>query len=66
MQTLSSASRTHMAVRVRLRVNRHGGDAHLLAGADDPKRDLAAVGDQDLAEHAPYSITTRGSPNSTG
>src|SRR3546814_10689055 len=26
-------------------------DAHLAAGAMDPERDLAAVGDQDLLEH---------------
>ena len=41
--------------RVRLGVHGDGGDAHLLAGAVDPKRDLAPVGDEDLVEH----LTTR-------
>ena len=36
---------------VGLGVDGDGADAELLAGADDPQRDLAAVGDQDLAEH---------------
>src|SRR5207245_8896991 len=31
-------------------------DAELAAGADDPQRDLAAVGDQDLVEHARPSV----------
>jgi hypothetical protein len=39
-------------VAIRLGVHRHGGDAHLLARAVDAQRDLAAVGDQDLFEHA--------------
>ena len=33
------------------RMHRHGRDAELLAGAQHPQRDLAAVGDQDLFEH---------------
>ena len=33
------------------RMHRHGGDAELLAGAQDAERDLAAVGDEDLVEH---------------
>ena len=33
---------------VRLGVDGDGGDAHLLAGPDDPDGDLAPVGDQDL------------------
>jgi hypothetical protein len=43
-------------------------DAHLAAGADDAKGDLAAVGDQDLVEHRarPYSMIMRGAPYSTG
>jgi hypothetical protein len=32
-------------------MNGHGGDAHLLAGADDAKRDFAAIGDENLFEH---------------
>ena len=32
-------------------MHRHGGDAHLLAGADDAKRDFAAIGDEDFFEH---------------
>ena len=31
-------------------VHRHGGDAELPAAAQDPERDLAAVGDQELAD----------------
>ncbi len=34
------------------RVHRDRGDAKLLAGTLDAKRDLSAVGDQDLVEHA--------------
>jgi hypothetical protein len=30
----------------------HGGDTHLLAGADDAKRDFAAIGDENFIEHA--------------
>ena len=33
------------------RVHGHRGDADFLAGAQDPERDLPAVGDQDLFEH---------------
>ena len=43
-------------VRVGVGVDGHRRDAHLAAGLDHADRDLAAVGDQDLAEHAgPYS-----------
>ena len=38
-------------VLVGLRVDRHRLDAQLAARADDAKRDLAAVGDQDFLEH---------------
>ena len=34
------------------RVDRHGLDPQLAAGARDPERDLAPVGDQDLLEHS--------------
>ena len=51
---------------VGLGVDGDRGDAHLLARAVNAQRDLAAVGDEDFFEHARYSITTRGSPNSTG
>ena len=33
-------------------MHRDGGDAELLAGAQDAEGDLAAVGDQDLLEEA--------------
>ena len=39
-------------VLVGLRVDRHGLDAELAARADDAQRDLAAVRDQNLVEHA--------------
>ena len=38
-------------VGVGRRMHRDRGDADFLAGALDPERDLAAVGDQDLVEH---------------
>ena len=42
----------HMhGVRIGRRMHRDGRDAHLLAGAIDAERDLAAVRDQDLLEH---------------
>src|SRR5690606_25087314 len=42
-------------------------DAELLAGPQDAKRNFTAVGDQDFLEHRPaYSMTTSGSPYSTG
>jgi len=36
---------------VGFRVHGDGGDSHFLAGAVNAKRDLAAVGDEDLVEH---------------
>ena len=51
------------------RMDRHGGDAQLLAGAQHPEGDLAAIGDEDLAEQLrrfAHSMIIRGSPNSTG
>ena len=40
---------THVqAVAVGLGVHGHRLDAQLLAGADDPQRDFAAVGDEDF------------------
>ena len=32
-------------------MHRDGRDAELLAGAQHPERDLAAIGDQDFIEH---------------
>ena len=46
-------------------MHRDGRDAEFLGGAQDAKGDLAAVGDEDLVEHR-YSITSSGSPYSTG
>ena len=34
-------------------VNRDGADAELVAGANDPERDLAAVGDENFGKHLP-------------
>ena len=55
------------AVAVGGGVDRDGLDAELAAGADDADGNLAAVGDQDAAEHGGYSAETRrrGCPNST-
>jgi hypothetical protein len=38
-------------LRVRLGVDRDGFDAEALQSAEDPARDFAAIGDQDLVEH---------------
>ena len=46
-------------VAIELGVDRHRGDAHLAQRADDADRDLAAVGDQDLLEHAIDSLVER-------
>ena len=56
-------------VAVGRRVHRDGGDPEFLAGAKDAERDLAAVGDQDLAEEGRrviHSMIISGSPYSTG
>ena len=45
-------------VFVRGRVDRDGGDPELLAGAQHPERDLAAIGDQDFVEHR-YDVMPR-------
>ena len=45
-------------------MDRDGRDAHLLAGAVDAKRDLAAIGDEDFFEH--QEMTSSVWPNSTG
>ena len=37
-------------VAIRIGTDRHGRDPHLAAGAHDPPRDLAAIGDQDLVD----------------
>ena len=43
---------THMkAFSVSSGIHCNGLDAHFLAGADDPKGNLTAVGDQDFLEH---------------
>ena len=48
-------------------MHRHRPDSELLGGAQDPKRDLAAVGDQQLVDGThDYSMTTSGWSNSTG
>ena len=47
-------------VAVELGVDGDRGDPQLLAGTDDSDRDLAAVGDQDLREHAAAHFTGRG------
>ena len=58
----------HMhGVGIRRGMDRHGGDAEFLGGAQHAERDLAAIGDQDLVEHAlDHSITISGCPYSTG
>ena len=53
-------------IGIRLRVDGHGLDTELAAGADHPLGDLAPVGHQDTAEHQRFLIRKRGCPNSTG
>src|ERR1700744_3092633 len=45
-------------------MDRDGGDSHLLAGAVDAERDLAAIGDEDFLEH--QARISSDWPNSTG
>ena len=50
-------------------MNRHGGDAKFLAGAQHSQCNLAAVGDEDLSEQMGcrgHSMIINGSPYSTG
>jgi hypothetical protein len=65
--------KAHMhGVGVGGRMNRDGLRCRVPCGAQDPQRDLAPVGDQDLVEHLEaavpraHSITSSGSPYSTG
>jgi hypothetical protein len=44
-------------------VDRHGGDPHLVERARDADCDLAAVGDQDFAEHGSPVTTTAQPPH---
>jgi hypothetical protein len=55
-------------IGVRCRMDRDRLDPHFVAGAVDPERDLAAIGDQDLLDrHVDlYSMITSGWSNSTG
>src|SRR5690606_41950936 len=50
------------------RMHGHRLRARFLGGTQDARVDFAAIGDQDLLEHqkSPYSVTTSGSPYSTG
>ncbi len=43
-----------LQVPVRLGMDRDGADAELAAGAQDPERDLAPVGDENLLDHAAW------------
>src|SRR5690606_21511059 len=55
--------------RVGRRVHGHRLDAELAAGAQNAQRDLAAIGDQNLVEHAcpdQVSMMNNAWPNSTG
>src|SRR5688572_1154609 len=57
-------------IAVGLGMHGDGLDAHLLAGRDDAKGDLAAIGDEDFREHVAdrsYTFTAKSfSPYSTG
>ena len=54
------------AARIGVRIDRDGGDAHLLGGAEHPARDLAAVGDQDLLEQRPLLFSFFVAPAQAG
>jgi hypothetical protein len=47
-------------VGIRGRMHGHRRDAEFLAGAQDAKRDLAAIGDEDFIEHS--TRLSRGHP----
>src|SRR5262245_26341075 len=51
-------------IGVRRRMDGNRRNAELLAGAQHPKRNFTAVGNEDLVEH--HSMIINGSPNSTG
>ena len=53
-------------IGVRRRMDGHRLDAEFPAGAQHAECDFTPVGNEDLVEHRPYSIATRGSPYSTG
>src|ERR1700761_445778 len=56
---------THMhGVLVRCRMDRDRLDAQLLTRAQDPQRDLASIGNENLVEH--HSTIIKGWPYSTG
>ena len=60
----SSAMRTCKRGAVGLGIDRHGGDAHFPQRADDTDGDLAAIGDQNLAEHGSQNCSSRqGAPS---
>src|SRR5262245_39104704 len=42
-------------IRISGGMHGHGRNAELLAGAQDPKRDFAAIGDEDFIEHSSAS-----------
>ena len=39
-------------IGIGVRIDRDGGDTQAARGLDDPAGDLAAIGDEDLVEHA--------------
>ena len=51
-------------VGVRFRINRHGADVQLLAGANDPNRDFTAIGDQNFFKHG--AVRRRGQVRDNG
>ena len=55
-----------LGVEIGGRMHRHRLDAELAAGAQNAKRNLAAVGDDDFFDHRGYSMMNSGWPNSTG
>jgi hypothetical protein len=55
MQTASSASIDVQRILVGFGIDGNGLDAHLAGGLDDAAGDFAAVGNQNLLEHIPFS-----------
>ena len=49
-----------LGVAVLVRVDRDGGDAHLVGGPESPDRDLTAIGHQDFGYHALPPSCSRG------
>lgn len=54
---------SHMQrIGIGIRIDRNGGDAHLLRRLDDPAGNLAAIGDKDFLDHAVFALSLSTNP----